>query len=485
MALRDFGTDEALEKYEKEKGAAEKSGEGWAADRTEFEAVQKEKKLRKPGAVSRFFNQFGIGKYWERMNDYFEQEEKMEKSAAEKAAVKETVGDVKTAAGEKVQEVKGVGAEMPVKIEAAAARAGAEAPEAAPVVAEAKVEEAAIEEEAEAAKADLIKELPPVEEFEEIARGHEAMAKKEKEEAEDVEIVEKESMEDEVRKKYKDTPVNEIDARIKSLNFSIGKERDYDARELLEAERDILAKVKKEKMPAKAREKKIEVKLPAWDEEENLENLPPVEEFEAVAKEHEEQAVPSPEKVKAAEVLEEEVEEPKAELPSTEEFEEIARAHETNKEMAKAKIEAVPLDKKKQKEELEDILIDFGFRRGDKVPVIDESGKVDPSWEIIGIDKDKGTAFVTKKGKDKEPMLKTIDLEELKQWKREEEFFGKGKKESRKRMWRGVKSLAGARGEYAAQRKKKAEKAFKISEPEVKPEIKKKPKPKRIKLKVA
>ena len=62
--------------------------------------------------------------------------------------------------------------------------------------------------------------------------------------------------------------------------------------------------------------------------------------------------------------------------------------------------------------------------------------------------------------------------------KREEEFFGKGKKESRKRMWRGVKSLTKARGEAASQRKKRAEEAFKIAEPE----IKEKPKPKKIKL---
>lgn len=451
MALRDFGTDEALEKYEREKGTAEKSGEGWTADRTEFEAVRKEKKLKKPGAVSRFFNQFGIGKYWERMNDYFEQEEKMEKSAAEKAAAKETVGDVRAAAEEEVGQVKSAGAEMPAQIEKAAARAGAEAGEAAPVVAEAKVEEAAIEKEAEAAKADL------------------------EEEVEDIEILEKTSLEDELREKYKDTPVNAIDARIESLNLSIGRAGDSDARELLEAERDILVKIKKEKMPAKAQGKKIKERIPAWDEVEELkkvkplsaEDLPPVEEFEAVAREHEEQEVPSPEKVKAVEVLEEAVEEPAEE------------------EMAKAKVEAMPLDKKKPKEETEDISIDFGFRRGDKVPVIGESGKVEPGWTLVSFGKDKKTAMVTKPGKDGQPMLKTIDLEELKQWKREEEFFGKGKKESRKRMWRGVKSLAGARGEYAAQRKKKAEEAFKIAEPEVKPETKKKPKPRKIKLKIA
>lgn len=283
MALRDFGTDEALEKYEREKGTTEKSGEGWTADRTEFEAVRKEKKLKKPGAVSRFFNQFGVGKYWERMNDYFEQEEKMEKEEAEKAAAKETVSDVRAAAEEEVGALKEAGAEVPGEVEASASRAGAEEETAAPVIEEAKVEEAAIEKEAEAAKADLDKEV------------------------EDVEIVEKISLEDELREKYKGTSVNAIDARIKSLGLSIAREGDSDARELLEAERDILVKIKKEKMPAKAREKKLEVKLPAWDEEENLEDLPPVEEFEIAAKEHEEQAVPSPEKVKAVEVLEEEV----------------------------------------------------------------------------------------------------------------------------------------------------------------------------------
>ncbi|MFH2136120.1 MAG: hypothetical protein ABII19_00585 [Patescibacteria group bacterium] len=534
MSPREIELDEALEKYKK--AEAEKPREPKAEEQKEFEKAQKEKRLKKPGSVSRFFNQFGVGKYWERMNDYFEQEEKMEKATAEKAAAKETVGDVKAAAEEKVGEVKKTGAEMPVKIESAAARAGAEAGETAPVVAEAGVVEAQIEQEAEAAKADLDQEV------------------------EDVEIVEKESMEDDIRKKYKDAPMRDIDVKIKNLDSDIGRETDPDLKDMLEAERDILVKIKKEKMPVKTPEKKIDVELPAWDEKEvedmevvekesmedelrrkykdvsareidfrihNLESqirrekdkdllemleaerdilakikkekmsirapgkrgekipvweeteelksvkdvstkdLPPIEEFKAVAREHEEQAVPSPEKVKAVDVLEEEIEEPAEE------------------EMAKAKVEVKSLKNKKSKEEPEEISIDFDLKRGDKVPVIGESGKVEPGWTLVSFGKDKKTAMVTKPGKDGQPMLKTIDLEELKQWKREEEFFGKGRKESRKRMWRGVKSLAGARGEYAAQRKKKTEEAFKISEPEVKPETKKKPKPRKIKLKIA
>lgn len=456
MALRDFGTDEALEKYDKEKGAAEKSGEGWTADRKEFEAVRKEKKLKKPGSVSRFFNQFGIGKYWERMNDYFEEEEKMEKEEAEKAASKETVRDVKAAAETEVGAIKAVGAEIPKRIEESAVRAGAAGGEAVPIIAEAVAEETVIEEEAEAARADL---------------------------GEEIEVLEQRPLMDEFKekyeKKYKDVPLREIDVKIKDIEHQMRAEdarheeierglrtgklfksdelraeqkQMEEKREWLETERKVLLEIKKEKTPAKIEAKKIKV-----------EGLPPVEEFEAVAKEREERAVPSPEKVKAVEVLEEEVEDTAEE------------------EMVKAKVEAMPLEKKKQKDELEEISIDFGFKSGDKVPVIGESGKVEPGWTLVSFGKDKKTAMVTKLGKDGEPMIKTIDLEELKQWKRDEEFFGKGKKESRKRMWRGVKSLTRARGEYAAQRKKKTEEAFKIAEPE----IKKKPEPKRIKLKIA
>ncbi|MBU1146279.1 hypothetical protein KKD80_01905 [Patescibacteria group bacterium] len=445
MSPREIELDEALEKYKK--AEAEKPREPKAEEQKEFEKAQKEKRLKKPGSVSRFFNQFGVGKYWERMNDYFEQEEKMEKATAEKAAAKETVGDVKAAAEEKVGEVKKTGAEMPVKIESAAARAGAEAGETAPVVAEAGVVEAQIEQEAEAAKADLDQEV------------------------EDVEIIEKESLEDDIRKKYKDAPMRDIDVKIKNLDSDIGRETDPDLKDMLEAERDILVKIKKEKMPVKTPEKKIDVELPVWDEAEEIkkvkplgaEDLPPIEEFEAVAREHEEQEVPSPEKVKAVDVLEEEIEEPAEE------------------EMVKAKVEVKSLKNKKSKEEPEEISIDFDLKRGDKVPVIGESGKVEPGWTLVSFGKDKKTAMVTKPGKDGQPMLKTIDLEELKQWKREEEFFRKGKKESRKKMWRGVKTLTRARGEYAAQRQKKTEEAFKIAEPE----IKEKPKPKKIKLKIA
>ena len=381
------------------------------------------------------------------MNDYFEQEEKMEKAEAEREASRETAKDIKATAESEVKAVREHGAKIPKQIEESAARAGAGSSEVAPIVAEARAKEAKIEKEAEAAKADLNKE------------------------AEDIEIVEKESLEDEIRRKYKDAPLREVNARMDNLELLVGREKNPDARELLEAELDILAKVKKEKMPAKVENKEIEVKLPAWDETEeakgvkplSAEGLPPVEEFETVAKEHEERAVPSPEKVKPVEVLSEEVIEPAEE------------------EMARAKVKPMPLEKRKPKEEPEEISIDFGFRVGDKVPVVNESGKVEPGWTLVSFGKDKKTASAGKKGKDGEPMLKTIDLEELKQWKRDEEFFRKGEKESRKRTWRGVKSLTKVRGEYAAQRKNKVEKAFKIAEPE----IKKKHKPKRIKLKVA
>ena len=117
-----------------------------------------EKPPKKPGSVSRFFNQFGIGKYWEKLNDYFEYEEKMEKAVAEKEASKETAEGMKIAAEAEVGAVKERGAEMPAQVENAAARAGAESSDASPVVAEAKAEEAKVEAEAEAAKADLNKE---------------------------------------------------------------------------------------------------------------------------------------------------------------------------------------------------------------------------------------------------------------------------------------------------------------------------------------
>ena len=134
---------------------AEAAPEPQEKTREEETPAKLEKPPRKPGSVSRFFNQFGVGKYWERLNDYFEHEEKMEKAAAEKEATKETAEGMRAVADSEVGAVKERGAEMPAQIEQVAARAGAASPEAAPIVAEAKAEEAKVEAEAEAAKAAL------------------------------------------------------------------------------------------------------------------------------------------------------------------------------------------------------------------------------------------------------------------------------------------------------------------------------------------
>jgi hypothetical protein len=138
--------------------AAEMAPEPQERPREEEKPIKREKPSKKPGSVSRFFNQFGIGKYLEKLNDYYEYEEQMEAVAAEKEAKRETAEAMQIAGEEAVGEVKARGAEMPAQIEASAARAGAIAPEAAPVVAEAKAEEARVEEEAEVAAAEIKKE---------------------------------------------------------------------------------------------------------------------------------------------------------------------------------------------------------------------------------------------------------------------------------------------------------------------------------------
>jgi len=374
MSPREFELDEALDKYEKEKEETKKAG-GVEAEQKEFEISRKEKKLKKPGSVSRFFNQFGIGKYWERLNDYFEQEEQMEKEEAEREASKETAGDIKAAAEEKVSAVKEVGAKMPTKILESAARAGAREEEAAPVVAEVKAEAAQIEQEAKAAKTDL---------------------------GEEIEILEQKPLEDEIREKYKNTPVRGVDVRIKSLESNIRSEKNLDMRELLEAERDILVEIKKEKEPAKVPDKKIEVKLPPWDEEEGLKDLPPVEEFEAAAKEHEDRAVPSPEKVKAVDVLEEEVEETAEE------------------EMKKAEIKPVRLDKGKEKVS-DELPPDSGFKLMGKVKVLRGDGQLEEEWIATSFDKDAGRVTVVKFDKKKGwSSAKHPKLEELKNWQKME-----------------------------------------------------------------
>jgi len=422
MSPREFELDEALDKYEKEKEETKKVG-GVEVEQKEFETARKEKKLKKPGSVSRFFNQFGIGKYWERLNDYFEQEEQMEKGEAEREASKETAGDIKAAAEEKMSAVKEVGAKMPAKILESAARAGARAEEAAPVVAEARAEEAAIEQEAEAAKIDL---------------------------GEDVEIIEKGSMEDELKEKYGDRPEREVDLRIKSLESNIRLEKNLDMRELLEAERDILAEIKKEKERPKAPSgrrlfkttaeeemkapgKKIEVKLPPWDEEEGLKDLPPGEEFEAIAKEHKERAVPSPEEVKAVEVLEEEVEEP------------------VEEEMEKAKVKPVALGKRKAKagppsiEEIKPVeVLSEEVIAGEALTPWDE---VEPekisSAERRRIEAGQWMPKVSKGLKENQPEI--FDAIE-------EAFFAKGEKGSKARLERMLNSLEKVEEAYVAQK---------------------------------
>ncbi|MBI5071630.1 hypothetical protein HZB93_01920 [Candidatus Falkowbacteria bacterium] len=431
MALRDFGADEALEKYGKEKGTAEKSGEGWTADRKEFEAVRKEKKLRKPGSVSRFFNQFGIGKYWERLNDYFEQEERMEKEEAERAAAKETAGDVKAAAEEKVGAIKAEGTEMPKKIEASAARAGAEAAEAAPIVAEAKAEETQIEQEAEAARADL---------------------------GEEVEILEQRPLMDEVKekyeKKYKDTPLREIDVRIKYIEHQMkaqdnrhdeieeglksGKlfksdelraeqKQMEEKREWFETERKILLEIKKEKTPAKAEVKKIKAEESlAWEEAEEP----------AVAKEAKEGAVPSPAEVKSAEVLSEEIIEPAEE------------------EMEKAKVKPVSLKKKK---------IQAGPPSIKEIKPVEVLGE-----EVIGAESltlwdevEPATISVTERKKIEtgrwEPKISAeFKAHEPKLFSEmEKAFFAKGEKGSKARLERMLSSLEKVGEAYAKQKTEK------------------------------
>jgi hypothetical protein len=139
---------------------AEMAPEPQERPREEEKPIKREKPPKKPGSVSRFFNQFGVGKYWEQMNEYFEYEEKMEKAAAGKEATKETAEGMRAAAEGEVGAVKARGAEIPQQLNEAAVRAGAGSAEAAPIVAKAQAEETKIEEEAEAAKSDLEEEIP-------------------------------------------------------------------------------------------------------------------------------------------------------------------------------------------------------------------------------------------------------------------------------------------------------------------------------------
>jgi hypothetical protein len=319
MAFREIELDEALEKYKK--AEAEKPNEARAEEQKEFETVRKEKKLKKPGSISRFFNQFGIGKYWERLNDYFEQEEKLEKEEAERKAGKETAEDIRVAAEEKVSVVKEKGREMPTKILESAARVGAGEEEAAPVIAEVKAEEAAIEKEAEAAKIDL---------------------------GEEIEILEKGSMEDELREEYKNRPTREVDARIKNLESNMGSEKNPDMRELLEAEKDILAEIKKEKEKERVRVSsgRKNLGLPVRDEGIKTKDLPPGEEFEAISKEHEVKTEMEKASVQPV-ALREPKKVGKVDLPPGEEFEAISKEHEVKTEMEKAKVEPIAPGKMK------------------------------------------------------------------------------------------------------------------------------------------
>jgi hypothetical protein len=404
MSPREFELDEALDKYEKEKEETKKAG-GVEAEQKEFEISRKEKKLKKPGSVSRFFNQFGIGKYWERLNDYFEQEEQMEREEAEREASKETAGDIKAAVEEKVSAVKEAGTKMPTKILESAARAGARAKEAAPVVAEVKAEAAQIEQEAEAAKTDL---------------------------GEDIEILEQGSMKDELKEKYEDRPARDVDLRIKSLESNIRSEKNLDMRELLEAERNILVEIKKEKEPAKVPGKKIEVKLPPWDEEEGLKDLPPGEEFEAIAKEHKERAVPSPEEVKAVEVLEEAVEEP------------------VEEEMEKEKIKPVFLKKQSKRAgppSIEEIK---------PVEVLSEEiigAEQVPAWDDVKPITSKEIEEMVKAGRWKPKISKGLEERQPEIFDAmEEAFFAKGEKGSKARLERMLDSLEKVGQAYAAQK---------------------------------
>ena len=406
MAPRDFGTDEALEKYDKEEGTTEKSGEVKTEEQKEFEAARKEKKLKKPGSVSRFFNQFGIGKYWERLNDYFEQEEKMEKEEAEREAGKETMEDIKVVAGEKVSAVKERGGEIPTKILKSAARAGAGEEEAAPIVAEAKAEEAAIEKEAEAAKTDL---------------------------DEEIEITEKRSMEDELREEYKNRPAREVDARIKNLESNIGSEKNPGMRELLEAERDILVEIKKDKETerVKVSSKRKNLGLPVRDEGISTKNLPPGEEFEAISKEHEVKTEMEKASVQPV-ALREPKKVGKVDLPPGEEFEAISKEHEVKTEMEKARVEPIAPGKMK--------------KAGKELP---------PEWEevkpatISAVDRKKIEAgnWVPKISagfQDRQPDLSAIMEESF--------FFAKGEKDSKARLERMLDSLEKVGQAYVKQK---------------------------------
>jgi hypothetical protein len=430
MSPREFESDETLEKYEKSE--AEKTGEVHTEEQKEFEKFRKEKKLKKPGAVSRFFNQFGIGKYWERLNDYYEQEEQLEKEEAERETSKEIAGDIKTAAEEKVSAVKEAGAKMPTKILESAARAGASSEEAAPAVTEARAETAAIAQEAEAAKTDLGVEI---------------------------EIIEKRSMDDEIRGEYKNRPVREVDVRIKNLESNIRLEKNSDRRAILEAERDILLEIKKEKLPVKKVGPAIKEKLPEWEEVEEAEakpvELPPVEEFETEARAVKEKRVPRPEEIKPVEVLEEEVEEPideemkkakvepiepkkkmravKAEeLPPAEEFEEVAREHEVKEEMKKAKVEPIVLGKMK--------------KVGKELPP--EWEEIEPAKitaaDIKKIESGQWAPKISVRLKDNMPDISAIMEESF--------FFAKGEKSSKARLKRMVNSLEKVRQAYVKQK---------------------------------
>lgn len=418
MSPRESELDESSKEYKKVE--AEKSSEAGAEDQREFEAVRKEKKIKKPGSVYRFFNQFGIGKYWERLNDYYEQEEQLEKEEAEREASKETVEDVRAAAETRVSAVKKEGEEMPTKILESAARVGVRAEEAAPAIVEAKAETAAIAQEAETAKKDLGAEI---------------------------EILEKRSMEDEIRGEYKNRPVREVDVRIKNLESNIRLEKNLNKRELLEAERDILLKIKKEKLSVKKVGPAIKEKLPEWEEVEEAEarpvELPPVEEFETEARAVKEERVPRPEEIKPVEVLEEEVEEPiepkkkmravKAEeLPPAEEFEEVAREHEVKEEMKKAKVEPVALGKIK--------------KVGKELPP--EWEEIEPAKitaaDIKKIESGQWAPKISARLKDNMPDISAI-MEESR-------FFAKGEKSSKARLKRMLNSLEKVRQAYAKQK---------------------------------
>ncbi len=327
MSPREIELDESLKEYKKTE--AEKSSEAGAKEQREFEAVRKEKKLKKPGAVSRFFNQFGIGKYWERLNDYYEQQEKLVEAEAEREATRETAEDIRAVAETEVSSVKARGQEVPTKILESAARTGASPEEAAPVIEEAKAETAAIEREAEAAKTDLAKDLPPVEEFEAIAKEHKVRAEMEK------------------------------------------------------------AKV--EPVPLK-KPKKVKKELPSIEKEE----------FEAI--------------------------------PATE------------------------------------FLGEFGFKIGDKVVVVGDSGNLDTGWKITSLGKETGEVLLGKKDKGGEPIFLNVDIKTLKKWQAEaaeEAWFEKGAATSRARGKRIESKLGALREKGKKVRVARAKAAFKIAEPEV------------------